>query len=91
MENKALEQAAREAGISSGFINAHGKQQAIAAETKRELLSAMGWVAERHPAVTPVPLVKVFVTGSRLALPVGETVNTAGRCAWKAEPLLTGA
>jgi 4-alpha-glucanotransferase len=71
MENKALEQAAREAGISSGFINAHGKQQAIAPQTKRELLAAMGWVAERHPVVTPVPAVKVFVSGSRLALPVG--------------------
>ena len=72
MENKALEQAAREAGIASGFINAHGKQQAIASETKRELLSAMGWVAgSRRPVATPVPSVKVFVTGSRLALPVG--------------------
>jgi 4-alpha-glucanotransferase len=71
MENKALEQAAREAGISSGFINAHGKQQAIAPETKRELLSAMGWVAESRPVVTPVPSVKVFISGSRLALPVG--------------------
>jgi len=71
MENKALEQAAREAGISSGFINAHGKQQAIAPETKRELLAAMGWVAESHLVVTPVPAVKVFVSGSRLALPVG--------------------
>jgi len=71
MENKALEQAAREAGISSGFINAHGKQQAIAPETKRELLAAMGWVAESHLVVTQVRGVKVFVTGSRLALPVG--------------------
>ncbi|CAM3811574.1 4-alpha-glucanotransferase [Rahnella bruchi] len=71
MENKALEQAAREAGISSGFINAHGKQQAIAPQTKRELLAAMGWVAESHPVVTPVPSVKVFISGSRLALPVG--------------------
>lgn len=78
MENKALEQAAREAGISSGFINAHGKQQAIAPETKRELLAAMGWVAESHLVVTPVPAVKVFVSGSRLALPVrGE-----GEYAW---------
>lgn len=78
MENKALEQAAREAGISSGFINAHGKQQAIAAETKRELLSAMGWVTECRPVVTPVPAVKVFVTGSRLALPV----SGDGEYAW---------
>ncbi|MBV6819004.1 4-alpha-glucanotransferase [Rahnella sp. PD12R] len=70
MENKVLEQAAREAGISSGFINAHGKQQAIASETKRELLSAMGWKAGHRPAATPVPPVKVFVSGSRLALPV---------------------
>jgi len=70
MENKVLEQAAREAGISSGFINAHGKQQAIPPETKRDLLSAMGWKAGHRPAATPVPPVKVFVSGSRLALPV---------------------
>lgn len=51
MEHNTLEQAAREAGISSGFINAHGQQQAIAAETKRELLTAMGWTgsAARPP------------------------------------------
>lgn len=70
MEHNTLEQAARDAGISSGFINAHGQQQAIAAETKRELLSAMGWTADRRQAVTPVPGVKVFVAGQRLALPV---------------------
>lgn len=70
MEHNTLEQAAREAGISSGFINAHGQQQAIAAETKRELLTAMGWTGERRQASTPVPGVKVFVAGQRLALPV---------------------
>ncbi|WP_338564637.1 hypothetical protein [Erwinia sp. E_sp_W01_6] len=70
MENNALEQAAMEAGIASGFINAHGKQQAIAAETKRDLLQAMGWSHERLSLVRPVPVVKVFIKGSRFALPV---------------------
>lgn len=70
MENNALEQAAMEAGIASGFINAHGKQQAIAAETKRDLLQAMGWDHERLTLVRPVPIVKVFIKGSRFALPV---------------------
>ena len=70
MENITLEQAARDAGIAPGFINAHGQQQATAPETKRELLSAMGWRADRRPLATPVPAVKVFVVGQRLALPV---------------------
>ncbi len=86
MENKALEQAAREAGISSGFINAHGKQQAIAAETKRDLLAAMGWKPGSSAQVTPVPVVKVFVTGNRLALPVAGD----GEYGWKLQ-LETGA
>ena len=70
MENNALEQAAMEAGIASGFINAHGKPQAIAAETKRDLLQAMGWSDERRTPVRPVPTVKVFTEGSRFALSV---------------------
>lgn len=70
MENNALEQAALEAGIASGFINAHGKQQAIAAETKRDLLQAMGWDHQRLTLVRPVPVVKVFIKGSRFALPI---------------------
>ncbi len=72
MESKQLEQAAIEAGIAAGYINAHGKQQDIAAATKRELLAAMGWKPGlQSAAVSPVPVVKVFVKGSRLALPVG--------------------
>ena len=70
MENNALEQAAMEAGIASGFINAHGKPQAIAAETKRDLLRAMGWSDERRAPASPVPTVKVFTEGSRIALSV---------------------
>jgi len=70
MENNALEQAAMEAGIASGFINAHGKPQAIAAETKRDLLQAMGWSDARRTLVSPVPTVKVFTEGSRFALAV---------------------
>lgn len=72
MESKQLEQAAIEAGIAAGYINAHGKQQAIAADTKRELLAAMGWTSRVPQAVeAPVPVVKVFIKGSRLALPIG--------------------
>ncbi len=72
MESKQLEQAAIEAGIAAGYINAHGKQQAIAAATKRDLLEAMGWAAGvPHAVEAPVPVVKVFIKGSRLALPIG--------------------
>ncbi|MEM6161362.1 4-alpha-glucanotransferase [Erwinia sp. P6884] len=78
MENHALEQAALEAGIASGFINAHGKQQAIASETKRELLNAMGWNTARRPLTSPLPAVKVFTKGSRYALPV----NGEGEYHW---------
>ncbi|MGC6388049.1 4-alpha-glucanotransferase [Ewingella sp. S1.OA.A_B6] len=72
MESKQLEQAAIQAGIAAGYINAHGKQQAIATATKLELLEAMGWKAGQ-PLATDIPLpgVKVFVKGSRLALPIG--------------------
>ncbi len=70
MDNKALEQAARDAGISSGFINAHGQQQAIAPETKQKLLDAMEFSQRVVPDTPPVPGVKVFTAGTRLALPV---------------------
>ncbi|MEI2266721.1 4-alpha-glucanotransferase [Erwinia sp. CGal63] len=70
MEENALEQAASEAGIAAGFIDAHGKPQAIAAETRRELLQAMGWQAGRQPSSRPVPAVKVFTRGGRFALPI---------------------
>ncbi len=79
MENNALEQAAREAGIASGFINAHGKPQAIAAETKRDLLQAMGWNNDRRPPARPVPTVRVFTGGERFALPV----NGDGDYSWQ--------
>ena len=70
MDNKALEQAAREAGISSGFINAHGKQQETAPETRQKLLDAMNFSHRPEPEFSPVPGVQVFTTGGRLALPV---------------------
>lgn len=40
-ERKLLESLAAEAGIAASYINAHGKQQAISAETKQRLLEAM--------------------------------------------------
>lgn len=70
MEENALEQAASEAGIAAVFINAHGKPQAIPAETRRGLLQAMGWRAGHEPSVRPVPAVKVFTSGERFALAV---------------------
>ncbi|PLV63696.1 4-alpha-glucanotransferase [Erwinia sp. B116] len=82
MENITLEQAARDAGIAPGFINAHGQQQATAPETKRELLTAMGWRSDRRPLATPVPAVKVFVAGQRLALPV----EGDGEYLWTLQP-----
>ncbi|EOW7234252.1 4-alpha-glucanotransferase, partial [Cronobacter sakazakii] len=41
MESKRLDSSALAAGISPNYINAHGKPQAIGAETKRRLLEAM--------------------------------------------------
>lgn len=70
MENNTLEQVAREAGIAPGFVNAHGIQQAISAETKVKLLAAMGWNRARRTDINPIPGVKVFIHGGRLALPV---------------------
>ena len=42
MDRKVIDQAAAQAGIAADYINAHGKQQAIAEDTKRRLLDAMG-------------------------------------------------
>ena len=41
MDSKRLDNAALEAGISPNYINAHGKPQAIPADTKQRLLEAM--------------------------------------------------
>lgn len=79
MENNTLEQVAREAGIAPGFVNAHGKQQAISAETKVKLLAAMGWSRSRRSDAHPIPSVKVFITGSRLTLPV----DGSGEYSWQ--------
>lgn len=70
MDNKALEQAAREAGIASGFINAHGKQQETAPETRQKLLDAMNFSHRPVAEFSPVPGVRVFTAGGRLALPI---------------------
>lgn len=45
MESKRLDNAALAAGISPNYINAHGKPQAIPAETKQRLLEAMNRTA----------------------------------------------
>lgn len=76
-ERKLLESLAAEAGIAASYINAHGKQQAISAETKQRLLEAM------HPFTptqvgSPVPPVMVFTQGRPCIL----NLNTTGEYTW---------
>ncbi|WP_072927503.1 4-alpha-glucanotransferase [Nissabacter archeti] len=68
MDEKQIDQAATLAGISASFINAHGKQQAISAQTKMKLLTAMGRDEETSPAAGPLPPVKVFTQGRPISL-----------------------
>ncbi|WP_061707655.1 4-alpha-glucanotransferase [Pseudenterobacter timonensis] len=71
MDSKRLDNAALAAGISPSYINAHGKPQSIGAETKRRLLDAMHKVKPvAKAAVSPVPNVKVFTAGKKMALEV---------------------
>ncbi|STP85465.1 4-alpha-glucanotransferase [Edwardsiella ictaluri] len=56
----ALEQQAAQAGIADSYINAHGRVQAISAQTKRRLLDAM---PPRTPSDAPLPA--VLVAGQR--------------------------
>ncbi|EPN5765536.1 4-alpha-glucanotransferase, partial [Cronobacter sakazakii] len=59
MESKRLDSSALAAGISPNYINAHGKPQAIGAETKRRLLEAMNPEAAPKAAdKSPLPPVK---------------------------------
>ncbi|XRY12308.1 4-alpha-glucanotransferase [Franconibacter pulveris 601] len=69
MDSKRLDNAALGAGIAANYINAHGKPQAIGAETKQRLLDAMNRTAvsaNKRVAATPVPNVKVFIRGNRM-------------------------
>ncbi|AXY35336.1 4-alpha-glucanotransferase [Yersinia pseudotuberculosis] len=73
MDRKSLDQAATLAGIAASYINAHGKPQATLAETKEQLLAAMGRSLGAHDtqtANTPLPVVKVFTFGSPMQLPM---------------------
>ena len=68
MDSKRLDNAALEAGISPNYINAHGKPQAIPADTKQRLLEAMSRTTTlKKVAVTPVANVLVFTSGTRMA------------------------
>ncbi len=68
MDSKRLDNAALEAGISPNYINAHGKPQAIPADTKQRLLDAMSRTTTlKKVAVTPVANVLVFTSGTRMA------------------------
>jgi 4-alpha-glucanotransferase len=71
MDSKRLDNAALAAGISPNYINAHGKPQAIPAETKLRLLEAMSrTAAPKKVAVAPVPNVQVFTAGAKMTLPL---------------------
>ncbi|WP_435928693.1 4-alpha-glucanotransferase [Dryocola sp. BD613] len=71
MDSKRLDNAALAAGIAANYINAHGKPQAIPADTKLRLLEAMSrTTASKKGAVTPVPNVQVFTAGTKMALPL---------------------
>lgn len=61
MDRKSLDQAATLAGIAANYINAHGKSQAISAQTKQQLLAAMGRTSMPPDSQTekaPLPPVK---------------------------------
>jgi len=79
MDSKRLDNAALAAGISPSYINAHGKPQSIGAETKRRLLDAMHKTTPAaKAAVAPVPVVKVFTAGKKMAL----LVEGRGEFSW---------
>lgn len=74
MGRQTLEHAAALAGISASYINAYGKPQAISQETQQQLLMAMGGLSalhEQQAEQTPLPVVKVFTSGSPIQLPIG--------------------
>ncbi|MDW9426819.1 4-alpha-glucanotransferase, partial [Yersinia enterocolitica] len=73
MDRKSLDQAATLAGIAANYINAHGKSQAISAQTKQQLLAAMGRTSMPPDSQTekaPLPPVKIFTFGSAMQLPM---------------------
>ncbi|EMG5761079.1 4-alpha-glucanotransferase, partial [Yersinia enterocolitica] len=73
MDRKSLDQAATLAGIAANYINAHGKSQAISAQTKQQLLAAMGRTSVPPDSQTekaPLPPVKIFTFGSAMQLPM---------------------
>ena len=68
--SKGIDQVATQAGIATDYINAHGKRQAISSVTKRKLLGAMHGALLTQETV-PLPVVKVFYSGSPMALSLG--------------------
>ena len=80
MDSKRLDNAALEAGISPNYINAHGKPQAIPADTKQRLLEAMNRTTTlKKVVVTPVANVLVFTSGTRMAT----ALEGSGEYTWK--------
>lgn len=69
MDRKRLEAAALAAGISTTYINAHGKSQVIPDETRLRLLEAMHRSpAQKKADIPPLPPVLVFSRGTRKAV-----------------------
>jgi 4-alpha-glucanotransferase len=69
MDSKQLEKAAQAAGISPTYINAHGKPQAVPDDSRQRLLDAMHRPAAKE-ATAPLPPVRVFTRGAKMALPL---------------------
>ncbi|MDX7992137.1 4-alpha-glucanotransferase [Xenorhabdus littoralis] len=77
MENKCLDDLATEAGITSEYINAYGKLQAIPAEIRHRILEAMNTDIPvnrpvSHILTSSIPNVKVIIQGQAVTLPLND-------------------
>ena len=68
--DKKFEQAAKDAGIASEYINAKGQKEQISIEVRRRLLAAMS-SEKRKAKPGPIPGCKVFLQKRLLQLEVG--------------------
>lgn len=67
--SKGINWLATQVGIATDYINAQGKRQAIALETKRKLLEAITSTALR-PETAPLPVIKIFYYGNPVTFPL---------------------
>ena len=79
MEDKQLVEAARRAGIVDSFINMTDEVETVSDDTRIALLAAMGRGVADVPEITPVPPVKVFITGKKIRL----TPEGSGAFQWQ--------